>query len=167
MAAPAIDFAADPAVRTYVALAPAPPRTLPPAGKPGLEMFGSADTLVTPAQALQVYGQLPAPKRLVVLHGAGHNVFDDFCEIRHGSERLVDLLTSLKGASAVLGQLGAQAVDGCDRPDIDPATAWPLIDQAVTAQLRYGLGIDPTPAGLGPGLAHAYPGVTATVSATS
>jgi len=37
----------------------------------------------------------------------------------------------------------------------------PLIYQAVTAQMRYGLGIDKAPRGLNSGLDHAYPGVSA------
>ena len=42
-----------------------------------------------------------------------------------------------------------------------PATAQPLVLQAVTAQLRNGLGIDADPVGLDTGLDHAFPGVTA------
>jgi hypothetical protein len=61
----------------------------------------------------------------------------------------------------------AEAVDGCSAPDISPPKAWPLIDQAVTAQLRWGLGIDKTPVGLGSGLDHAYPGVTVSVQSQS
>ncbi len=58
------------------------------------------------------------------------------------------------------------ATDGCSPPDISPPTAWPLIDQVVTAQLRYGLGIDTTPVGLGSGLDLAFDGVTASVRAS-
>ena len=57
----------------------------------------------------------------------------------------------------------AIAVDGCSAPDVSPPKAWPLIDQAVTAQLRWALGIDRRPVGLGQGLGRAFPGVTATV----
>jgi hypothetical protein len=60
-------------------------------------------------------------------------------------------------------QFLAIATDGCTAPDVYPTKAWPLIDQAVTAQLRWGLGIDRQPVGLGSGLDHAYPGVTASV----
>src|ERR1035437_8093419 len=42
-----------------------------------------------------------------------------------------------------------------------PPPVWPLIDQAVTAQMRYGLGIDKAPRGLDSGLDHAYAGVSA------
>ncbi len=49
------------------------------------------------------------------------------------------------------------ATDGCSPPDGYPPTAWPLIDQVVTAQLRYDFGEATTVDGLGPGLGAAYP----------
>lgn len=57
----------------------------------------------------------------------------------------------------------AIATDGCTAPDIYPTKAWALIDQAVTAQLRWGLDIDSAPIGLGSGLGHAYARITASL----
>ncbi len=156
--------ATDRQVKTYVALAPAP-GTPPTTHTPGLVMMGSADQVVPPASVRATYAALPTPKRLVVIAGAGHNVFDDICTIHAGSTRLATELKAALGAGGGLGTLAKLATDGCFPPDVNPVSAYPLIDQAVTAQLRDGLGLDPAGTGFGPGLATAFPGVTATVSA--
>ena len=52
------------------------------------------------------------------------------------------------------------ASDGCSPPDIDPTTAWPVINNFTTAQLYYTLGLDTTPIGLGDGVQAKFPGVT-------
>jgi len=153
----AITVAGDKDIRTYIGLAPSP--GTPPPSKPGLIMQGTADKVVNPAGTLKLYGKLKAPKRLILIDGGGHNVFDDGCTIGAAQGGLVAFVKTLKLSPAFT----AEAIDGCSAPDVSPPVAWPLIDQAVTAQLRYGLGIDPTAAGLGPGLDHAFPGVTAEV----
>ncbi len=153
----AISVATDSDIRTYVALAPAP--AAPPPPKPGLVMQGTADKVVNPGGTAKLYAKLPTPKRLILVGRAGHNVFDDGCTIGAAQGGLVAFVKQLKLPSAFL----AIATDGCTAPDVYPPRAWPLIDQAVTAQLRWGLGIDKTPVGLGPGLDHAYPGVMARV----
>jgi hypothetical protein len=48
------------------------------------------------------------------------------------------------------------ASDGCQAPDLPPPQGWPVIRQAVTAQLRHAFGFDPSAAGLA-GLGAAYP----------
>jgi dienelactone hydrolase len=155
----AITMAGNPAIDTYVALAPAP-GTPPPTSKPGLVMYGSSDTIVLPASVQQLYSTLPTPKRLIVIAAAGHNVFDDICEIHNGSQRLVDLLKAASGSKGGFGQIATLADDGCFPPDVSPPKVWPLIDQATTAQMRFGLGIDKSPVGLDVGLGHAYAGVS-------
>jgi dienelactone hydrolase len=157
----AITLADDKDIRTYIGLAPA--AGTPPPSKPGLIMQGTADKVVDPAGTLKLYAKLKAPKRLVLIDGAGHNVFDDGCTIGAAQGGLVAFIKTLGLPPA----FEAIATDGCSSPDIDPPTAWPLIDQVVTAQLRFGLGIDPTPVGLDSGLDHAYAGVTASVRATT
>jgi alpha-beta hydrolase superfamily lysophospholipase len=157
----AITMADNPQVKTYAALAPAP-GTPPSTSKPGLVMYGSNDTIVAPSSVQATYATLPTPKRLIVIATAGHNVFDDICTIQANGTRLVDLLKSLNGKGGPLGTFSTLATDGCFPPDVDPPTAWPLIDQAVTAQMRDGLGIGPAGAGFGPGIGTAFPGVTAT-----
>jgi dienelactone hydrolase len=154
----AITVADDKDIRTYVALAPAP--GTPPPSKPGLIMQGASDKVVVPSGTLTLYGKLRPPKRLVLIAHAGHNVFDDGCTIGAAQGGLVAFIKTLKLPPA----FEAIATDGCTAPDISPPTAWPLIDQVVTAQLRYGLGIDTTPVGLGSGIDHAFADVTASVS---
>jgi hypothetical protein len=43
-----------------------------------------------------------------------------------------------------------------------PTTARPLIDQATTPQMRYGVGIDTHPVGVNSGLDNAYVGARST-----
>ena len=120
-------------------------------------MQGTADKVVDPAGTQKLYAELGAPKRLVLVDRAGHNVFDDGCTIGAAQGGLVKFVRELKLPPA----FESIATDGCSAPDIYPPRAWPLIDQAVTAQLRWGLGIDKNPVGLGSGLDHAFRGVTA------
>jgi dienelactone hydrolase len=154
----AITVADDSDIRTYIGLAPA--AGTPPPRKPGLIMQGTTDKVVKPGGTLTLYGTLANPKRLVLIDDAGHNVFDDGCTIGAAQGGLVAFIKTLNLPSA----FASIATDGCSAPDISPPTAWPLINQIVTAQLRYGLGIDTTPVGLDNGVDHAFSGVTASVS---
>lgn len=160
--AAALSFAAkQAAVRTYVALAPAQ-GTLPKT-TPGLIMQGTADQVVKPAGTKKLYADLTGSKRLILIDRAGHNAFDDGCTIGAAQGGLVAFVKQLK----LPAQFEAIATDGCSKPDIYPPKVWPLVDQAVTAQLRWGLGIDRSPIGLGSGLDHAFSGVTASVQSSS
>jgi dienelactone hydrolase len=157
----AITFADRKVVRTYIGLAPA--GGTPPVGKPGLIMQGTADKVVNPAGTKKLYNSLQGSKRLILVDKAGHNVFADACTIGAAQGGLVAFIKTLK----LPASFQKIATDGCRAPDIAPPKAWPLIDQAVTAQLRWGLGIDATPVGLGAGLDQAFPGVTASVASTA
>ena len=159
----AVTMAGNPAVRTYVALAPVP-GTPPTAHKPGLVMDGSADMVLPPSEVRQLYDTLPTPKRLIVIKNTGHNVFDDICTVAADGERLTDFLSHITGAGEGLTGWATNVPDGCNPPDVFPTTARPLIDQATTAQMRSGLGIDEHPVGLGPRLDDAYPGFSSTYS---
>ena len=158
----ALTFAADTAaVRTFVALAPAAGTV--PKHKNGLIMQGASDKVVNPKGTKTLYSKLGAPKRLILIDKAGHNVFADACTIGAAQGGLTSFVKTLK----LPASFEAIATDGCSKPDIYPPKAWPLIDQAVTAQLRWGLGIDTQPVGLDSGLDHAFADVTATVQATT
>ncbi|MDQ1360802.1 MAG: hypothetical protein QOJ44_1179 [Acidimicrobiaceae bacterium] len=157
----AVTMANNPVVRTFVALAPAS-GTPPSAHKPGLVIDGSADKVLPPSAVRELYAALPTPKRLIVIKGAGHNVFDDICTVTSDGTRLTDFLAHITDAGEGLAGWASNVPDGCRRPDVFPTTARPLIDQATTAQMRAGLGIDQHPVGLGPGLDDAYPGVSST-----
>lgn len=157
----AIALAADKNIRTYIGMAPVP--ETPPPSKPALIMQGTTDKVVPAKGTLKLYATLKSPKRLVLIDGGGHNVFDDGCTIGAAQGGLVAFIKTLKLAPA----FQAEATDGCSAPDVSPPTAWPLIDQVVTAQLRFGLGIDGTAVGLNSGLDHAFPGVTASVTSSA
>jgi len=156
----AITLAGNRAIRTYAALAPAP-GTPPSTAKPGLVMYGTNDQVVPPASVLHTYAALPSPKRLIAIDAAGHNVFDDICTIHRGSERLVTVLRAAAGSSGGIGTFATLGTDGCFPPDVSPTAAYPLINQAVTAQMRDGMGLDPSGAGFGPEMGTAFPGVRA------
>lgn len=125
-------------------------------------MDGSTDAVVPPADVNQLYQALPAPKRLIVIKDTGHNVFDDVCTVDENGKRLSDFLHHVSSTNEGLLGWATAVPDGCDPPDVFPTTARPLIDQATTAQMRYGLGIDTHPVGLDPGLDNAFPGVRST-----
>jgi dienelactone hydrolase len=157
----AVTMADSPVIRTYVALAPAP-GTPPSTNKPGLIMDGRADAVVPPTDVRQLYQALPTPKRLIVIKDTGHNVFDDICTVGENGKRLTDFLKHVTSANEGLQSWATNVPDGCYPPDVFPTTARPLIEQATTAQMRYGVGIDKHPVGLDSGLDNAYPGVRGT-----
>jgi predicted dienelactone hydrolase len=126
--------------------------------QPGLLMSGTADTVVPTTGMIAAYGHLHAPKRLILVRGAGHLVFADLCEVGAGQGGLLAIANALK--VPIPASLKPLATDGCSAPDLPPPDAWPMIRQAVTAQLRHVFGFDHSDAGLS-GLAAAYPTVVA------
>ncbi len=123
--------AADPTVRGWVALAgvPAPPPSTP---VPSLMMSGSSDKTVPTSTVRTFYGSVAAATRsLVVIDGYGHNVFDDVCTVNGAHGGVVAAVRDLH--LPVPPGILQLATDGCSPPDHPPPTAWPLIDQAVTA----------------------------------
>ena len=164
--------ATDPQVTTFVGLAGAtvgafgatksgPGSKVP--HQPGLLMSGTSDHVVSDTSMISAYGRLHAPKRLILVRGAGHLVFADLCEVGSSQGGLLSIAAVLH--VPVPASLVPLASDGCSAPDLAPPLAWPLIRQAVTAQLRHAFGFDSSQAGLS-GLAAAYPNVVAAVHAS-
>lgn len=159
--------ATDPQVTTFIGMAGATvgafaatksgPDSIVP-HQPGMLLSGTSDHVVSTASIAKAYGKLRAPKRLILLHGAGHLVFADLCEIGSGQGGLLSIAGVLH--VPVPASLKPLATDGCSAPDLAPPLAWPVIRQAVTAQLRYVFGFDASRAGL-TGLVAAYPTVVA------
>jgi len=157
--------AADPKVATFIGLAGA---TVGLPGdathgadsvvphQPGLLMSGTADTVVPTAGMITAYGKMHAPKRLILIKGAGHLVFADICEIGSGQGGLLAIANVLK--VPIPASLKPLATDGCNPPDLPPTEGWPAVRQAVTAQLRHVFGFDSSAAGL-TGLVGAFPNV--------
>jgi hypothetical protein len=95
-----------------------------------------------------------SPKRLILVRGAGHLVFADICEVGAGQGGLLAIAAALH--VPVPASLMPLATDGCKAPDVAPPTEWPLVRQAVTAQLRHVFGFDRSSAGLA-GISAAFP----------
>jgi dienelactone hydrolase len=150
--------AADPEIRGWVALAGVPVAQ-PSIPVPSLMISGSLDKTVPTSQVRTFYNSVKGDKALLVIDGYGHNVFDDICTINHAHGGVAGAARALHlPVPPALLQL---ATDGCVAPDLYPPTAWPMIDQAVTAQLRFVFGVSPAPAGLGPDLDTAFAGIHA------
>ena len=147
--------AVDPVVKTFVGMAGASvgalgARSAAPSGqvpdKPGMLMVGTADHVVSSASIVRAYHDMVAPKRLVMLQGAGHLAFSDICELAPGQGGLLGVAKEVH--ITVPAALVPLASDGCQAGDLSMAVAWSVIRQAVTAQLRSALGFDPPGAGL-------------------
>lgn len=155
--------AADPAIRGWIALAgvPVTPPTTP---VPSLMISGSLDKTVPTSTVRTFYNSVGGDKTLLVIDGYGHNVFDDICTINHAHGGVVGAVKQLH--LPVPTSLLQLATDGCSPPDSYPPTAWPLIDQAVTAQLRYDFAQSSSPLGSAASLDTAFPGLHTQVSAS-
>jgi predicted dienelactone hydrolase len=159
--------ATDPQVTTFIGLAGATIGSLGDTAvgqsnvaphQPGLLMSGTLDHVVSHVGMIAAYGKMHSPKRLILLRGAGHLVFADLCEVGSSQGGLLSIAAVLH--VPVPASLVPLASDGCRPPDLSPPLAWPVIRQAVTAQLRHAFGFDSSTAGLA-GLAVAYPRVVA------
>ena len=124
--------------------------------QPGLLMAGTADGVVPTAGMITAYAKMHPPKRLILIKGAGHLVFADICEIGAGHGGLLAIANALK--VPVPDSLKPLATDGCNAPDLPVTQGWPVVRQAVTAQLRHVFGFDASSAGLS-GLTAGYPNV--------
>jgi predicted dienelactone hydrolase len=131
--------------------------------QPGMLMSGTSDHVVSDTSIIAAYGQLRSPKRLILLRGAGHLVFADLCEVGSSEGGLLSIAAVLH--VPVPASLVPLASDGCSAPDLAPPLGWPVIRQAVTAELRHTFGFDASTAGLR-GLGAAYPRIVAATHAS-
>ena len=156
--------AQDPAILGWIALAGVP-ATPPSTPVPSLMISGSSDKTVPTSKIRTFYNSVTGHKTFLVIDGYGHNVFDDICTINHAKGGVVAGVRELHlPVPPALLQL---ATDGCSAPDIYPPSAWPLIDQAVTSQLRFDFGQTSTPLESASALHRAYPGIQAQVSSVA
>ena len=110
---------------------------------------GGKDQVAAYDRVQAFFDALDPPKRLVVVDDAGHNAFNDLCLIGRDKGGLLEIASQV-GINPP-EQLARLFNDGCT-PDYLPAEqAWPATRHFVTAQLRYYLGLDPEPVGLGEG----------------
>ncbi|MGZ4716903.1 MAG: alpha/beta hydrolase family protein [Acidimicrobiales bacterium] len=128
--------------------------------KPGMLITGGNDQVIPLSRLQPFYDAMSAPKRLVVIDGAGHNSVTDICLI--GADQ--------GGLIAIAGKVGITVPDtvarlfndGCAAGGNYPAVkqVWEVPRHFIVAQLRNVFGIDPEPVGLGPGIADAFPPLT-------
>jgi predicted dienelactone hydrolase len=123
--------------------------------KPGMLMVGTSDHVVGAGTIASAYRAMVIPKRLITLTGAGHLVFADICQLAPGQGGLLAAAAAIH--LSVPASLVPLASDGCSAPDTPVTDEWPVVRQAVTAQLRWVFGFDATQAGL-TGLVGAFPG---------
>ena len=150
----------EPRVSAIVGWAPVGPKGPVTSKTPTLIMAGGNDIAITPTAVKATYGELKAPKRLVIIDNMGHNGFGDSClAIRSGT----DLIGIAKGLGIPIPdrllQLGR---NGCEAKDLDTRKGWDVTQHFTVAQLRSVFGIDPQPVGLGDGIEKAFGGVTMT-----
>jgi predicted dienelactone hydrolase len=131
--------------------------------QPGMLMSGTSDHVVSDTSIIAAYGQMRSPKRLILLRGAGHLVFADLCEVGSSKGGLLSIAAVLH--VPVPASLVPLASDGCSAPDLAPPLGWPVIRQAVTAELRHTFGFDASTAGL-TGIGAAFPRIVAATHAS-
>ena len=157
-------FAYDPAVKTFIGQAPGAPLKMnydgtntadqiaaayaaqTPPDKPTMLLAGEVDQTIALASIAREYDWLVAPKRFLVLKGAGHNAFTDICKpIREGGG-----LMQYSGKLPAPDNLLRLGEDGCTPENLDVDTGYALINHMTVAQLRHVFGIDSSDASLAP-----------------
>jgi dienelactone hydrolase len=127
---------------------------VPVAEKPSMNIAATVDVLVPLEEVEATYDELAPPKRLVVIEGAGHNSFTDICvAVKEGND-LIGLAKSI--GFPIPENLAAGATDGCEEGSIDTGLGWQITQHFTVAELRYSLGVDDEPVGLGPGVVDAF-----------
>ena len=128
--------------------------------KPGMLITGGNDQVIPLARLQPFYDAMHAPKRLVVIDGAGHNSVTDICLIGRDQGGL--LAIAAKVGITVPDTVSRLFDDGCDQAGGYPAVqqVWEVPRHFIVAQLRDVFGIDPEPVGLGPAIADAFPPLT-------
>ena len=149
-------------VDVAVGWAPAGRWDQPAPKKPSMVLAAKVDVLVPLEEVQTTFDGLARPKRLVVVEKEGHNSFTDICKSVQSGQDLVGLAE--KAGLKLPANLAEGGRDGCLPGSLDTATAWAITQNFTVGQLRYGLGIDPTPVGLGPDVVKEFP--TATIDYT-
>jgi dienelactone hydrolase len=155
-AATAAAAATDPTVKTFILMSGTGVGT--PPDKPGMIMIGGNDHVASVSGATTYYDQMSKPKRFVVIQQAGHNSFDDICEIGKDEGGLLAIATKVH--IQVPATLGRLFDDGCTSAYPDATTVWPVIWHFVVAQLRSVFGVDHQPVGLSTSVAAQFPPFT-------
>ena len=120
--------------------------------KPILLLAGAEDAGA--GRLEDAYDDLTPVKRFVSVGRAGHNSFTDQCAIIYGGNNfLVELVAA---GFPIPPDLLELAMDGCRPENLAPAEFWKVAQHFTVAQLRAAFGLDPSPVGLGDGVASAF-----------
>ena len=153
----AFDALEDPRVDVAVGWEPVGPSG-PPAHKPAMIIGDTGDVALTPATLTGEFNKFPGPTNFIEVSGEGHDTYTDICtSIRNGGGGLVGFAESVHLVSPSLAKL---ANNGCTTKDLPPQRFWPIAQYYTVAELRHGLGIDPSPTGLSAPSAGQFPGFT-------
>ncbi len=155
----------DPGVKTFILLSGTGVTGTPAPDKPGMVITGGNDHVAALSRETAYYEKMNAPKRLVVIQQAGHNSFDDICEI--GKDQGGLLAIAAKVHISVPPTLGRLFDDGCTSSFPDATTVWPVAFHFIVAQLRWAFGTDKTPVGLSTAVTADFPPFTIHYRSTS
>ncbi len=150
----ALSALSEPEIDVAVGWAAAGRADVPAPDKPSMNIAARVDVLVPLEEIETTYDELAPPKRLVVIDGAGHNSFTDICvSVKEGND-LIGLAQSI--GFPIPENLAAGATDGCEEGSIDTAAGWEIAQHFTVAELRFSLGVDEEPVGLGPDVVDAF-----------
>ena len=155
----------DPHVKTVILISGTGATGAAPPSVPGMVLTGGNDHVAALSRETAYYEQMKAPKRLVVIQQAGHNSFDDICEI--GKDQGGLLAIAAKVHINVPPTLGRLFDDGCTSSFPDATTVWPVAWHFIVAQLRWAFGTDKTPVGLSTSVTAQFPPFTIHYRSTS
>jgi fermentation-respiration switch protein FrsA (DUF1100 family) len=119
--------------------------TEPPA-KPSLVIVGELDAVVPLGEVRTLFDWLASPKRLVVLAGAGHQVFTDLCPPLSRQQGLTRSAATIPAPIELLTRLE----DGCATQGSDLEAALDVVFHLDTAMLRWVFELDASDASLDP-----------------
>ena len=114
--------------------------------QPGMLMYGDSDGVVPAGTIKNAYNAMKQQKRLVGLNNAGHLVFSDICVVGQNQGGLVGIAKA--AGLPIPSSLVTLGTDGCSAAFTSVTSQWPVIDQAVTAELRVAMQFDPNQNGL-------------------
>jgi dienelactone hydrolase len=155
----AFDALKDPRVDVAIGWAPVGPSGSP-SHKPAMIIGARGDIALTPATLTREFKTFPGPTKFVEISGEGHDTYTDICtSIRGGTGGLVGFAETVHLVSPELAKL---ANNGCSPKDIPPQRFWPIVQYYTVAELRDGLGIDKSGAGLAPPSGKQFPGFVIT-----
>ena len=155
----AFDALKDDRVDVAVGWAPVGP-TGTPSKKPSMIIGALGDIALTPATLTHEFKSFRGPTNFVEISGEGHDTYTDICtSIRSGVGGLVGFAESVHFISPQLAKL---ANSGCAATDLAPQRFWPIVQYYTVAELRNGLGIDRSGAGLAPASAGQFKGFVIT-----